>query len=284
MIVRTLLVLGFIWHALRQRVKPWLFFQLNADYFNDAKGLYSKLDMDESIPRRWRLKQSLDTDGIRPEQYPVFLKPEWGQNSAGVIRVDNEIQLEAARANRIQDSVPYLIQEGAQGKREFEVFVICSPDSTKCLRTLSVTQVLNTSNDEHPVNGIYNSETFYLDKTHELDRKQADQLAMHLSETGPFRMARYGIRADSIEALVEGEFKIFEINLFLPMPLVLLSKNLGAFEKLRLIGQLTGQLAQVTGEIPEARKRKSIFFRKLFYLNRLNFKKLPAKTEEEMVL
>ncbi|MGI9281695.1 MAG: hypothetical protein ACR2PX_18980 [Endozoicomonas sp.] len=283
MIIRSLLVLGFIWHALRQRVKPWLFFQLNADYFNDAKGLYSKLDMDESIPRRWRLNQSLDTDGIKPEHYPVFLKPEWGQNSAGVIRIDNEIQLEAARANRNPESVPYLIQDGAQGKREFEVFVIRSLDSTKCFKTLSVTQVLNTSSDSHPVNGIYNSETFYLDKTHELDREQTDHLGLHLSQAGPFRMARYGIRADSIEALSKGEFKIFEVNLFLPMPLVLLSKNLGTFEKLKQVGQLTHQLAEVTGEIPGAQERKAIFFRKLFFLNRLNFKKMSAKAEEELV-
>ncbi|WP_079253633.1 hypothetical protein [Endozoicomonas arenosclerae] len=284
MIIRSLLVLGFIWHAVRLRVKPWLFFQLNAKYFNESKGLYSKLDMDQSLPRRWRLKQSLDTDGIKPEHYPVFLKPEWGQNSAGVIRIDNDIQLEAARASRSQDSVPYLIQEGAQGKREFEVFVIRSLESTKSFKTLSVTQVLNTSNDSHPVNGIYNSETFYLDKTSELSKEQTENLGLHLSQAGQFRMARYGIRADSIEAIARGDFKIFEVNLFLPMPLALLSRNLGAFKKFKLMGQLTRQLAEVTDEIPKAQEQKSIFFRKLFFLNRLNFKKLSAKAEEEMVL
>ncbi|WP_051785851.1 ATP-grasp domain-containing protein [Endozoicomonas numazuensis] len=284
MIIRSLLVLGFIWQALKQRVKPWQFFQLNADYFNDDKGLYSKLDMDQSIPRRWRLKQYLDTDDIRPEHYPVFLKPEWGQNSAGVIRIDNEIQLEAARANRSQESVPYLIQESAQEKREFEVFVIRSLDSTNGFKTLSVTQVMNTSNDSHPVNGIYNRETFYLDKTSELSKEQMDTLGGHLSQAGNFRIARYGIRADNIEALAQGTFKIFEVNLFLPMPLVLLSKNLGTLEKLKWVVGLTRQLAEVTGEIPSTQKRKSIFFRKLLVLNRLNLKKLSAKPEEEMVL
>ncbi len=264
MITRSLLVLTYIWHCVHIAAKPWKFFQLNSGYFNKAKGIFSKLDMDQRIPARWRLAQYRDNGQVMPESFPVFLKPEWGQNSAGVVRADNPEQLQENRASRVGDDQPYLIQESAQGSREFEVYLILSDENKDRFATLSITEVMNSSGDDLPVNGIYNKQTCYKDISGSFSSEQLQQVWSHLKQVGEFRTARFGIRANSLNDLVCGDFKVFEINLFLPMPLVLVSSNVSKFEKLGLVYRLTKQLAAVTKNLPEQRKTNSIFFRKLY--------------------
>jgi hypothetical protein len=66
-------------------IPPWYYFQINAEWYNKKKGFYSKIDMDARIPKKWRLKQGYFDKNNLPETFPVFLKPEWGQNSNGII-------------------------------------------------------------------------------------------------------------------------------------------------------------------------------------------------------
>jgi hypothetical protein len=47
--------------------------------------------MDARIPKKWRLKQDYFDKNNLPETFPVFLKPEWGQNSNGIIKINNKI-------------------------------------------------------------------------------------------------------------------------------------------------------------------------------------------------
>jgi hypothetical protein len=71
--------------------KPWRFSQLNKKYFNEEKGIFSKLEIEENIPLKWKLKNLLiksnkDISSLKEEitkkfSFPIFLKPEWGQNS-----------------------------------------------------------------------------------------------------------------------------------------------------------------------------------------------------------
>ena len=284
MITRSLLVLTYIWHCIRLAAKPWKFFQLNAGYFNQAKGIFSKLDMDQRIPAQWRLAQYRDNGQVVPESFPVFLKPEWGQNSAGVVRADSLEQLQENRASREGNDQPYLIQESAQGSREFEVYLILSDKDQNQFSTLSITEVTNNSGDELPVNGIYNKQTHYQDISGGFSEEQLQQLWNHLKQAGQFRTARFGIRADGINELVAGDFKIFEINLFLPMPLVLVSSNVSRLERLRLVYRLTRQLAAVTRTIPEQRKTHSIFFRKLYGRKSTQASYSKVDTTEEVAL
>ena len=284
MITRSLLVLTYIWHCIRLAARPWKFFQLNAGYFNNAKGIFSKLDMDQRIPSQWKLAQYRDNGQVIPESFPVFLKPEWGQNSAGVVRADSLEALQENRASRKGDDQPYLIQESAQGSREFEVYLILSDESKDRFATLSITEVTNTSGDELPVNGIYNKQTYYQDISGSFSSDQLQQLWSHLKQVGQFRTARFGIRADSLNDLASGQFKIFEINLFLPMPLVLVSNNVSRLEKLRLVYRLTRQLAAVTRTLPEQRKTHSIFFRKLYGRKSAQTTYSKVDTTEEVAL
>ena len=104
MLIRILLVLSYIAWCFRFRIGPWKYFQLNANYFNEDLDLFSKLDMDALIPSQWRLPQFADQAGLFPESYPVFIKPEWGQNSQGIVRADNEQQLIKHRQTRQKNS------------------------------------------------------------------------------------------------------------------------------------------------------------------------------------
>ncbi|MCL6270312.1 hypothetical protein M3P05_10310 [Sansalvadorimonas sp. 2012CJ34-2] len=262
MLLRALMVMLYLLHCLRQRVKPWLFFQLNADYFNETKGIFSKLDIDRFIPATWRLNQFRDTGIEQPESFPVFVKPEWGQNSVGIRRAGSQVQLDQIRAQRPAGNVPYLIQEAASGSREFEVYIIPG-DMEEDFSVLSVTEAINLSGEKLPVNSINNRETRYWDMTGELSEEQQQTLWQNLRSVGKFRMARFGIRANSLDELMSGHFHIFEINLFLPMPLVLLSDNVSLARKISIMNNVTARLAYVTGTVPETGSRKSVFFRKL---------------------
>ncbi len=262
MFIRSLQVLLYIFHCLRLQAKPWLFFQLNADYFNDRKGIFSKLDIDQLIPMRWRLSQYKDTGVEAPENFPVFLKPEWGQNSAGVCRIGSQVQLDQARKARGNTDVPFMIQEAAKGQREFEVYLVPDP-ATGSFSVLSVTETTNSSGEILPVNGILNRETGYKDVTVNLSVEQQQRLWENLKQVGNFRVSRFGIRANELSDLVEGDFQIFEINLFIPMPLVLLADNVSFIQKIKHLNHITISFARVTEALPKAVKRKSVFFRKM---------------------
>ena len=86
---------------------------------------------------------------------------------------------------------------------------------------------------------------------------------------GDFRISRFGVRADSVEALLNGEFKIIEINLFLPMPLLLLTKNTSMHAKLSFVFRCMWLLAKVTKNIPVHQVKRQIFFQKLGFIRRV---------------
>jgi len=251
------------------RAKPWRYFQLNADYFNKKKGLYSKQDINDLIPEQWQLPQWIDRPDVTPDAYPVFIKPEWGQNSKGILRADNAAELNEIRAQRDDTShVQYLVQEAATGKIEYEIFAIPCDSSADRYAMLSVTQVVNHGQDDYPINGIYNKQTEYVDITAQLNKDNLDQLWGYLKAVGRFRISRFGVRADSVEKLLQGDFKVIEINLFLPMPLVLLTSNTGTRDRFKAALKCTWLLAKITKTIPNIDKEPVIFFKKLAFIRR----------------
>ncbi|TEW53983.1 hypothetical protein E2R68_10895 [Psychromonas sp. RZ22] len=264
MLIRILLVLSYIFWCCRFLVAPWKYFQLNANYFNQYRQIFSKLDMDLLIPKKWRLTQVVDR-GHTPldEEYPVFLKPEWGQNSQGVCRIDNFKQLQQHRLNRGKKGPRYLMQSAAKGKREFEIFYIPGAKTDQSAAIISVTETCNRSHDAMPVNGIYNQDTFYKSCMTQLSEQQIQKVISLFTCIGHFKIARYCARADSLEALLAGQFSIVEVNVYVPMPLILLVKDVTLKAKLSFVFSSMKQLALVTKDIPGSQVVKSIFFQKL---------------------
>ncbi|WP_238377146.1 hypothetical protein [Neptunomonas antarctica] len=247
---------------------PWRYFQLNARYFNKSKGIYSKQDINDMIPEQWRLQQWIDTCDIQPHAYPVFVKPEWGQNSKGIERADNHHQLDDIRRRRSTAAMQHLIQEAAQGKFEFEIFVIPSDTARGDCAVLSVTKVVNNGAEEFPINGIYNKHTHYIDVTPQLSSDDLDAIWGYFKTVGDFRISRFGIRADSLESFIAGHFKVIEINLFVPMPLVLLTQNTALLRKIKLAIHCTWMLAKITKTIPNDQDKPFILFKKIGFIQR----------------
>lgn len=267
MLIRILLVLSYIVWCCRFLIAPWKYFQLNANYFNEHRHLFSKLDMDLLIPEKWRLTQFVDQGSgqghKQPEQFPVFLKPEWGQNSQGVCRIDSLQALQEHRKQRAANGPRYLIQAAAKAKREFEIFYIPGAKSNQSTAIISVTETCNNSDDEMPVNGIYNQNTYYQSCMSLLSTEQIQKIEAMFASIGPFRIARYCARADSLEALLEEQFSIVEINVYVPMPLILLTPDMSFKAQLKFVFSSMKQLALVTKDIPASQAVKSVFFQKL---------------------
>ncbi len=222
--------------------------------------MFSKQDLNNLVPAKWRLHQYVDDSQQEPSAYPVFFKPEWGQNSAGVIRVDNPRKLAHAR-QFMQPGIPYLLQEAATGSQEIEIFVVNVEGTEPNPSILLVTQVTNDSGDLLPVNGIFNRHTHYCDISRRLTTAQRQILWQHVQQLGDFAIARVGVRCHSIDALIAGDFKVVEINLFVPMPLSLLCPHLSRVAKVRMLCATVWALAKATKRRTWSPK-KSIFFRK----------------------
>ncbi|MDX2319316.1 MAG: hypothetical protein QNK26_01830 [Moritella sp.] len=247
---------------------PWRYFQLNARYFNNQKKIFSKQDLDAITPLEWRLKQYIDRPELIPAHYPVFAKPEWGQNSTGVSCIHNYAELEALRVSPSYQVQNYLIQEAATASIEFEVFVVKHPTTTGQFAVMSITQVINNSTDKFPVNGIYNHETQYQDITPQLRPTEQQALWQELNRMGDFTIARYSLKANSLGALLQRQFKLVEVNLYVPMPLSLLSHNLTRLQKYQLLYKTTYSLAQLAQQLNSKKVTQGIFFNKLIAARR----------------
>lgn len=261
--IRVMLLLHYLYACLRHKVVPWNFFQLNSNYFNEAKGIFSKLEMDNHIPDQWRLPQYYFDREVLPESYPVFIKPEWGQNSNGIVRINSKSEYLAFDSHVRQKNMPYIVQQTASGRIEFEIYYLRSPESPDDFAVLSITQVVNNSRVQHPINSIYNPNTTYLEITSTFSAQELQDIWNYLKAIGNFRMARVCLKADSKEDMLQGVFQIVEINLFLPMPLVLLAKNVREEKKQQLLESIMLICARLVKTIPRNETGKSIFFRKM---------------------
>lgn len=128
------------------------------------------------------------------------------------------------RNERGETSVQYLIQQADVGEIEFEIFSISDHQNLSESAVLSLTQVHNCSGNKYPINGIYNQQTSYQELTPDLTSSQREKLASMISQIAQFKICRVGVRANSLQALIEGDFQVIEINLFVPMPIKLLPR------------------------------------------------------------
>ena len=249
--------------CIRYRAIPWNYFQLNSMFFNKKKGIFSKLDIDALIPARWRLGQSYYDSDKPPESYPVFIKPEWGQNSNGIIRVNNKKEYRVFQGVAETSDMPFIVQEAAPWKKEFEIYYLRSADNSDNYAFLSITEVTNTCTKSYPINSIHNRCTGYADITQTFSEKESQTIWFFIRKIGGFRMARVGLKANDIKDILMGKFHIVEINLFLPMPLVLLAQNVDPCEKREIIKTTMSLAAKLVKGVPKNETGERIFFQKM---------------------
>ena len=259
--LRFRIVLWVIFYSVRYGTNPFNFFQVNAPWFNADKNIFSKLDIDTYIPERWRLPQEPVTDTYAPASFPVFLKPEWGQNSHGIFRIDSESEWQAIKPT-LNSKFSYIAQQAAKGEKEFEVFYVRKASDLDDFSTISISVAENMSESRHPINSIRNPDTHYRHCTDTFSQTGLNQLWSLIGNIGGFKIARLCCRCDSREALVAGDFEIVEINLFVPMPLVLLDNNVGHQYKAKFVRSMGQQLALLIKNIPVSQPYRGIFFSK----------------------
>ncbi len=263
LVIKFWMVFWYITYCFKFKVGPWKFFQLNADYFNKKKGIYSKVEINQLIPFRWRLKQLVHDGVTPPQQYPFFLKPEWGQNSYGIYRADSPQEFELVKELIANKKITYVLQEAAEQSCEFEVYYVRQADKPDKFAMLSITEVENSQENKYPINGINNIHTSYRDLTQRFSDSDIQIVWNHVKKIGIFRMARVCIKADSEADLLRGNFNIVEINLFTPMPLSLLDPETSWAEKYRFIRADMFFLAENSKAISAKQEKKNIFFKKL---------------------
>jgi len=277
LLIKVWMVFWFIAFCIRLRIDPWKFFQLNADYFNKAKGIYSKLEINLLIPYQWRLKQLAYDESSEPRTYPVFLKPEWGQNSYGIFRADCSEDYQTIREKVAQKKLNYLLQDAAPETREFEIYYIRRADLPESFAALSVTEVNNSREQTHPINGVNNMDTTYTDLSRHFTGADAQTIWRHVRTIGNFRMARVCVKTNSETDLLQGRFHIVEINLFTPMPLNLLDPNISWEEKAQFIKNGMQFLAENAKAISATQERKNVFFKKLLMHHKVKSNKVYEK-------
>jgi len=264
--ITIIIILTYIACCLRVGAAPWKFFQLNARYFSNDQGIFSKLSIDALIPERWRLFQIPDDGMVSPESYPVFVKPEWGQNALGIQRANNFQELQKIRQSlHQQDSEKkYILQEAAPGAREFEIFSIDVSKHDGQHDVVTVTEAVNETED-FPINSKYNLNTRYVDISNHFSNSDLNLLAQYLDNVGDFAISRMSVRADTLEELIAGKFHVIEVNLFLPMPINLLDNTFSWSMRLKFIGRAMMSLALATKAIKPVDKPPAIFTRMMLY-------------------
>jgi hypothetical protein len=259
----VLIIASYILCCLRLRARPWNYFHINVRHFCRQRGIFSKIELDQMIPVRWRLHQQYLDDEYVPEQFPVFLKPEWGQNSVGIERADNEHQF-LVKSRRLKSGpVQYMVQQAAPESREFEIFTTFVGDRT-VPDFVTVTETLN-STGRYPINGINNEDSRYSDITNMLTPSELTRISSHVREVGQFGQSRLSVRANSIQQLIDGDFHIIEINLFTPMPIHLMDDSYSVWHRLRSALVASWSLAKVTEAMGKLRDTPAIFTRMTLY-------------------
>ncbi len=217
--------------------------------------------MDKRIPLKWRLKQAYLDKNNPPCEFPVFLKPEWGQNSNGIKRADSKDEFLAFNCKK--SKIPYIVQEVATEAQEYEIFYIRDSDNEAYCITLTITQAINHSDKPYPINSINNKQVIYQDCTLDFSSSELKKLHNHLQELPHFRIARVGLRANSKQDLLKGLFHIIEINLFAPFPINLLDNSISKKTKHQFIKDNMYHLVRISNTTPKEHFNRFVFFKKV---------------------
>lgn len=250
--------------------KPCKYFQLNSPYFCRRRGIFSKLDLDQQIPKKWRLHQCYVAHDTAPSHYPVFMKPEWGQNASGIVRIDNAQMLENWRQQHRQCAIAYIMQQGAAHAYEFEIFYIKDAHDNSQFAILTISESRN-ENGHYPINSINNPDTHYVDIIASFSETQQQQLWQHIQQIGDFKIARVSVKTDSKSALLAGEFKVVEVNIFIPMPINLLDASLSTWQIIKSATKYMFALAKVTKSRDKSLIEKPVFTKIMLYNRQSRF-------------
>lgn len=179
--------------------------------------------------------------------FPMILKPDVGERGIGVVLIENLEQLKAALRQRKH---PQILQRYVKLPEEFGIFVVRKPRSAHfevtsitSKRFLSVMgdgkssilsliqadqrnqrylaqlspdllKVIPAQGEMIPLQpiGNHNRGTMFCDARHLHSSRLEEQMNEWLKSLQGFRMGRLDLRAESWEALLQGNYQIIELN------------------------------------------------------------------------
>lgn len=273
------IIIYYIYYCIKIWAKPWRFSQFNAEFFNDSKWIFSKYEIEENIPEKFKLKSIflLSSDSISTQKqniisnfkFPIFLKPEWGQNSHWIIFVEDKWDLDKYLKQIKRNRISYLCQESSILKNEYEILytkdIISNEINIHC-----ITKTINIYENDYPLNWIY-KDSSYVSIINQFSISDINKLKKYILEIWNFNVWRIGLKANSISDLLLWNFKIFEINIFLPMMLSIFDSNLTKDEKTTSIKNYIKSLVKIT-KYSQEKYDKPIFFRKIWRHYTIKFK------------
>lgn len=285
---RYKIVFLYIYYCFKIWVNPWNFFQVNAKYFNKEKWIFSKYEIESFIPDKWKLKNFIIQFPMNNNQieiledqiwYPLFLKPEWGQNSHGIYIVSNRWELKKYFKNISRQSIPYIAQKSSSFFNEFELLFTNYNWNTQLL---SFVESRNNQKKWLFINGIH-SETSYHNLLDKLSKSDKEKIIWYIKEINHFAIGRIWLKANSLRDFIWWNFEIFEINIFLPFPLHLLDENISKENKNHFLHNFTKCLAQLSSNISTTQKNNhNIIFIKIrkHYIIKLEHNKYYMKIKK----
>lgn len=265
------IVFFFVCYCLKSWVNPWNFFQIHSNFFDSKKWIFSKLDLEKSIPKRWRLPSvkisSWDTyeTFLKNVSFPIVWKPEWWQNAHGVRLLRDSHEFSAFLQNAKNSEIPYLIQEFSNLDYEYELSF--TKDQNNLITLWSLVEVENI--DQTKINSIH-GRSRYIERLWEISQEEREKLQQYLMKLNNFKIARVWIKSSSIKDLISWNFKIFEINIFIPLPLKLLAENISKKEKISFLKAYTKNMVTLT-KFRTKSEYKEVFFRKIFLHYKIKF-------------
>lgn len=279
--IRIKIVIYFIYYSLLQGIHPWRFFQINADYFNEQKWIFSKYEIEKNIPTKWKLNDyilNLNDSKSKWEEkitsnfsFPLFLKPEWGQNSHGIFRVDEKKYLKEVLKKIKKLDTPYICQELANYEKEYEVLYVRSKNQIGSFSIFSITETINTSWEKHAIQWI-NHGSKYRDITNKFSKEELKEIENKAKTIWNFNLARVWIKANNPKWILKWDFKVFEINIFVPFSLNLLDETISKENRHEFLKSFVKALAHTTKKVTN-KKPKNIFWRMTIrhYMIKLNW-------------
>ena len=295
--LRFKIILYFIYFCFLNWVWPWRFSQLNKKYFNTKRSIFSKYEIEKNIPNKWKLnsiflnsKDSLEEQKntiLSNFSFPIFLKPEWWQNSHWIFLVKKEYQIEEFLKKIRESSINYLIQQWSLLNNEYEILYTKNNDE---IFLHSITESLN-NNSKLCISWIHNN-TKYKDLINKFNLKEKNIIKKFIYKVWDFNVGRIWIKANNVEDIIKWKFKIFEINIFLPMMLSILDNNTDKNKKTKNLKKYIKSLIFILKNLP-IKWDKSIFFRQMLkhYTLKINnnkiyitFKKIIYKIIEKFFL
>ncbi|MDC0506028.1 hypothetical protein OAN96_00360 [Candidatus Gracilibacteria bacterium] len=267
MILHAQAIIIYILYCIRLWANPWMFFQINNEWFNEKKGFFSKMEMNQLLPKKWQLKtykiEDIDLDNFNLE-FPVFLKPEYGHRSYGVYIVKNKTQLKDCIKEIRGLYIPYIVQGASKYNEEYEITFINNTQAKSSI-VYSISEAINKNQQKYIIHSTKNG-TQYVEHISDLKNSDIKKIESHISRI-PSRVGRISLKSNSIQDIINGDFEIFEINLFLASPLYIQDKEISFTEKCRFMLNYTKDIAKLTKTLRH-KKYKHIFWNTLkrYYL------------------